>query len=327
MYILPYMLPVLLTASAASIARSKTVPVDDITIHLDGPTTDGSAVGTGELAKAAKSAADDMIKWFPWKTPQASVEIEKNKCNPWTISSPTTKDEPKKLLWPPQVTAPMPLEALYSIMKVHSSDGNHILNGYLSRTDYSIFVTKAYFTPVKNLDKAALSDDVLAFCSLVLSYAKSAATPLMRDESPKLRTPFMPRNDFATLYNQVKPKLNIPLFPLFEQLACYKKRKDGKLDLVFKNEAAKSGGTMSIKAWIEGIASNKDLLTTFDKSIDGSIGGLGTKTEKMYKGTRAVPLFEFRDLDAIKTSEIENFMTNIDKSIQTLHDKYKAAPK
>ncbi|KAE8130920.1 hypothetical protein BDV38DRAFT_289176 [Aspergillus pseudotamarii] len=414
MHILPYMLPVLLTASAASIARSTTEHVDDIMVYRDGPTADGSAgigvelespffkfahpgcsmdntnaakkavvdkrqgtnwlltadtgvdpgklnaefifdgqkikVGTGELAKAGKAAADDLVKWYPWQKPQTEVQIANNKCNPWKITSPTSKDKPDIVPWDPQVTAPMPLEALYSIMQMHKDNKAHVLNGIMLRTDYSILVTKLYFTPVKEIKPAALSDDVLAFCSLVLSYAKSLdGKPLKPDESPKLRTPFMPRNDFVTLYNQVESKLKgIPLLPLFEKLACYKVSA-GKLaldkkfctgtakapvpnkvfaGLTFKNTASKSpDATLTVKAWIEGIAAKKDLLTAFDKTIDGSIGGLGSKTEKMYQGTRNVPLFEFRDLKDITTSGIEKFMVQVDTAIQDLHKKYKVAPK
>lgn len=107
--------------------------------------------------------------------------------------------------------------------------------------------------------------------------------------------------------------------------------------LEFKNEAAIPAAQMSIKSWIEGIGSNKDLLTAFDKSIDGSIGGLGSKTEKMYNSPRSVPLFEFRSLDSIvtethmagkqKLTGIVDFMTAADKAVQDLHKTYKNAPK
>lgn len=98
--------------------------------------------------------------------------------------------------------------------------------------------------------------------------------------------------------------------------------------LTFKNTASKSPeATLTVKDWIEGIAAKKDLLTKFDKTIDGSIGGLGSKMEKMYQGTRNVPLFEFRDLKDITTSGIEKFMIQVDTAVQDLHKKYKVAPK
>ena len=89
------------------------------------------------------------------------------------------------------------------------------------------------------------------------------------------------------------------------------------------------GASVNIKSWIQGIGSNSpspDLLTSFDKNIDGSIGGFGTKMEKMYNSQRSVPLFEFRDLDGIKTSGFESFMTQADSAIQTLHKDFANPP-
>jgi hypothetical protein len=88
---------------------------------------------------------------------------------------------------------------------------------------------------------------------------------------------------------------------------------------------------MNVKEWIEGIAAghpSPDLLTTFDQEIDGSIGGLGSKTELMYKSTREVPLFEFRGLmgSHIITETLETFMASVDNEIQELHTKYAKAP-
>lgn len=55
--------------------------------------------------------------------------------------------------------------------------------------------------------------------------------------------------------------------------------------LEFKNPAATPHATMNIKSWIEGIGKSSgstDMLSTFDKSIKGSIGGLGSKMESMW---------------------------------------------
>lgn len=119
----------------------------------------------------------------------------------------------------------MPLEALYSLMKIHHEEKEHVLKGWIYGADYSVLVTQEYFQSIKGFEKTKPSDDVLAFCSLVLSYAKSAKKALQRNESPKLRTTIMPRNDFVTIFNQVKSKLPGDLFPLFQTLACYKTTK------------------------------------------------------------------------------------------------------
>lgn len=82
------------------------------------------------------------------------------------------------------------------------------------------------------------------------------------------------------------------------------------------------GDNLKIKDWIQGIGAQSpspDLLTQFDQNIDGSIGGLGNRLEKAYNSDRLAPLFEFRDLDTIKTSAFEDFMQKVDQAIQDLH--------
>jgi hypothetical protein len=100
--------------------------------------------------------------------------------------------------------------------------------------------------------------------------------------------------------------------------------------LSYTNTARNPIATVSIKDWIQGIGKgdpSPDALSKFDKSIDKSIGGLGTKMEKVYNLQRSVPLFEFRNLDTKDTSEVEGFMTKVDSAIQDLHKKFADAPK
>ena len=87
--------------------------------------------------------------------------------------------------------------------------------------------------------------------------------------------------------------------------------------------------SVNIKGWIEGIGRgdpSPDALTRFDQSIDSSIGGLGTQMEKMYNLDRSVPLFEFRNLDDVTTSEVEDFMNKVDSAIQDLHNNFVNPP-
>ena len=99
----------------------------------------------------------------------------------------------------------MPLEALYSLMKEHQADPDpderNPLDGYNDNPEHKLVVVKQeYFQSNKNgIDQSKVTDDVLGFCSLVLSYAK-AAKELETNESPKLRTVFMPRTEFKTIY-------------------------------------------------------------------------------------------------------------------------------
>jgi hypothetical protein len=87
--------------------------------------------------------------------------------------------------------------------------------------------------------------------------------------------------------------------------------------------------TVNIKDWIQDIATGNsalDLFSAFDKNYDSSIGGLNQATEKMFSSQRAVPLFEFRDLKPVQTSGFPTFMSNVDVTIQVLHQEFAAQP-
>ena len=109
--------------------------------------------------------------------------------------------------------------------------GRNILNGIGRRGDYLVLVTQEYFQSNTNgIDGSKVTDDVLGFCSLVLSYAKAASETLKPDQSPKLFLTFMPRTEFNTIYKQVKTKIPGDLFNLFNSLACYTlDKKSGEL--------------------------------------------------------------------------------------------------
>ncbi|KAL8671114.1 MAG: hypothetical protein Q9168_004383 [Polycauliona sp. 1 TL-2023] len=317
-------------------------------------------VGNGDAAKTGKAVAEDLIEWKPWTGGGTqTVHIANNKCNPWRISGPSKRSKPEDIQWSPQITAPIPLEALYSLMTEHQADPDikdrNILNGFdsPSRGFTPVVATKAYFQSNPNgIEASKVTDDVLAFCSLVLSYAKAASIKLPPNGSPKLYSSFTPRTEFNTLYKQVKSKLPGDLFPLLNSLACYKTDKDrvvvDKAYCSGPDTAPKPNNkfgalsytnfdtTVNIKEWIEGIGKGNpspDKLTEFDKSVDGSIGGLGSSLEKMYNSQRSVPLFEFRDLlecstaDMGNTPGIETFMSKVDTAIQELHKKFAVAPK
>ncbi|KAH7313934.1 hypothetical protein B0I35DRAFT_280101 [Stachybotrys elegans] len=143
----------------------------------------------------------------------------------------------------PQVTVPMPLEGVYSLM-VEQKLGpepqrRNILNGFPSSVfrEKPALVIKDFFeTKPNGMEKNKVGDDVLAFASIVLSYAKIAHNSrfpiesLQPGSSPKLATTFMPRTDFNVLFNEVKSKIPGDLFKLFETLACYETVvKSGKL--------------------------------------------------------------------------------------------------
>lgn len=109
---------------------------------------------------------------------------------------------------------------------------------------------------------------------------------------------------------------------------------NGKLGgLKFSNTAKFPPASVNIKDWISGIGSGSgigdpkvDALSDFDRSVDGSIGGLDVRMEKMYNSQRSVPLFEFRDLDPIYTPGVEQFMKDVDSAIQTFHGDFANTP-
>lgn len=174
-----------------------------------------------------------QIGWAPWKGDRPkTLNIDNNKCNPWNIEV-NTNEKPESLPWSPQITAPMPLEALYSLMEENLKDPleKNILDGTNFRfRDKLVLVTKDYFvSKPNNIDGSKITNDVLAFCTLVLSYAKAATENLKPDQSPKLFIPFMPRTEFNTMFQIVKPKLTGDLFSLFDTLACYNTDKSGNV--------------------------------------------------------------------------------------------------
>ena len=124
----------------------------------------------------------------------------------------------------------MPLEALYSLMKEQLADpsNRNIIDGICLRGDFLVVVTQKYFQSNTNgIDGSKVTDDVLGFCSLILSYAKIASNALQPDQSPKQFLTFMPRTEFNTIYQQVKSKIQGDLFTLFNSLACYKTNRNG----------------------------------------------------------------------------------------------------
>lgn len=101
---------------------------------------------------------------------------------------------------------------------------------YAERSQKLVLVKEKYFaSKPNNIDGSKLTNDVLAFCTLVLSYAKAATVELKADQSPKLFIVFMPRTEFNTLFRLVKPKLPGDLFSLFNTLACYNTERLGKV--------------------------------------------------------------------------------------------------
>ncbi|KAL9084424.1 MAG: hypothetical protein Q9165_008062 [Trypethelium subeluteriae] len=320
-------------------------------------------VGDGSATAAGKAATGDLMGWTPWTdNPPNQITIQDfPQCNPWMVTGLDQNTDKGGIFWVPQVTAPMPLEALYSLMQENlrgTLNGRNILNGQTSFTTGQNLqlVTKEYFQSASlKMDPNKITDDVLGFCTLVLSYAKAADKDQPADTSPKHWLTFMPRTEFNTIYSSVKSKFSGPLFDVFNTLACYKTdqgervtldtdyctgtaakpvtgNKFAGLQYKYTGESNAAGTnplTVNIKDWIQNIGigyPSPDSLSAFDQHYDGSIGGLNKAVEKLYRSQRTVPLFEFRDLDPLTTMDFESFMDSVDSAIQTLHQRFATPP-
>ncbi|KAI0388673.1 hypothetical protein F5Y17DRAFT_470265 [Xylariaceae sp. FL0594] len=285
-------------------------------------------LGTGDAARAGAAVAADLAAWQPWNTGDTNnIEVEDSPCNPWSLPKSIRRGtDPGLVEWAAQITAPMPLEGLYSLMgeEAKGAPNLNIINGGESRRTNGgkpnlVFVTTDFFQATPNgMTPSTVTDDVLGFCSLVLTYAKGAKALLLPDQNPKLLLNFMPLTEFITMFQQVKSKMPGDLFTLFNTLALDRNYCSGSLKAPVPNGQfaaltyTSTSASMNINTWIDGIGAGsggKDALSVFDESIDGSIGGLGTVTENMFNSQRAVPIFEFRDLPTYFTKDLESFIS------------------
>lgn len=136
----------------------------------------------------------------------------------------------------------MPLEAVYDLMLLqraaldkNTASSNPITGSPVRFSDDFILITKQYFDNKPNgISKDAVTNDLLAFLSLVLTYAKNAKYKMNGDQSPKFFASFMPRSDFTVLYDQVEKKLEGDLWDLVNTLACYKRKVEKQGNVVKK---------------------------------------------------------------------------------------------
>ncbi|KAJ5981144.1 hypothetical protein N7481_008442 [Penicillium waksmanii] len=298
-------------------------------------------LGSGQAETVAKEIVKDFINWQPWKKrtgkDRVKIEVEDTPCD-FYIDAPGPKDDATNIFWQPQSPPLCRLRLLSLEIPPRSPLGAQAL------------VNKNYFKKKPNgIDPVSLTDDTVAFLSLVLTYAKTIAKdPLKQDESVKLRSVFMPRTDFHTLYTQVKSQLPGDLWNIINTISCYTpidpkdkkatelnpnsafyvklRKKNDKITFVPRTTLgdAKFGST-TIKDWIKNL-DKEDLLTRFDKEIDGSVGGLGSKMEKVLGTSRDAPLFEFRDLEWQATPSIASFVKDADAKLTQLHQKYRQVP-
>ncbi len=171
--------------------------------------------------------------WQPWKQRKGKIESRLRSrifhaTSILTLRASTLMRRPYP--FDSQITAPLPLEAMYYLIKERASykylpDNNEYYNLIGESTRHPgtlVLATKGFFRDKPNgIVSGSLTDDTLAFLSLVMTYAKTIANnPLKKDESVKLRSVFMPRTDFTTLYNKVKSQLPGDLWNIIDTISC-----------------------------------------------------------------------------------------------------------
>ncbi|KAL8968709.1 MAG: hypothetical protein Q9183_002335 [Haloplaca sp. 2 TL-2023] len=95
-----------------------------------------------------------------------------------------------------------------------------------------------------------------------------------------------------------------------------------------KNSETNDRDCLTVKDWVASIEDgpSPDKLTTLDKLVDGQIGALGEALENIIDTTRAVPLFEYRDLGGYLTTQLEDKVTKAEQTIIDYHNQYKNPP-
>ncbi|KAL8869501.1 MAG: hypothetical protein Q9174_004225 [Haloplaca sp. 1 TL-2023] len=283
-------------------------------------------------------------------------DIEGNQCNPWSIANPKMAGSARNLDWAVQVTGPLPLEAIKDLFtKALGLANSPLLSPFRSGAGI-VSVTQEFFQSSPNgIARDSVKADVLGFLSLIVSYAKKATPtdpPNYETLSPKFTMSVMPRTDFVTMYAQVKSALpgTGSLYDLVKILACYKNIEDYvELDPTFcdgseedpepkeymdgvgwclRNTDTQETGCLKVSDWIDSIenGASPDELTKLDRLVDGQIGGLGEALENVVDTSRAVPLFEFRNLGGKKPNEFQGFVTKAERALIDYHNQYKTPP-
>ena len=151
------------------------------------------------------------------------MTIDKCSIDDWKISKPSDPGSVDKIGWQPQVTVPMPLEAIQEL--ISTVVGDQTPTSPLLTANGHVLVKKEFFGKYEIKDEN-LTDDVLGFFSLVMSYVK-ADWDFGTSGSPKQLTNIMPRTDFTTIYTQLRGKIQGGiLYEVCKELACFKD--DGK---------------------------------------------------------------------------------------------------
>ena len=161
-------------------------------------------------------------------------DIADNQCNPWVVTLPKDQKNPDDFSWGPQVTVPMPLEALHDIFGVMAGQGSSelVVEGRNARKDRHVYVTGDFFQANPNgLSKDNVKASVLGFLSLLVTFAKLPKTAPGHESSDSYKQDIsiLPRTDFTSIYNNIKQDIEMQgsLLDLVKILACYSNQNNG----------------------------------------------------------------------------------------------------
>ncbi|KAH8705721.1 hypothetical protein BGW36DRAFT_422261 [Talaromyces proteolyticus] len=302
-------------------------------------------IGASTAEAAAKAVADDIISWNPFADmTDNKVSITGNLCNPWTIFGGGTAGEVATIQWSPQVTAPMPLQAIYELFGQRT--GSILLPKPTHANQNMVMVTKKFFQSNPNgMSSNDIQEDVLGFFSIIMTYAKAADK--LDESGPKALMSIMPRTEFSTIFKLVKSRVKGDLYEIVKVLACYKSNENdvdldshycsgtvesptpnGQMDkqsftLVMDDKGKQDSA--SVKDWMDSIQAgiSPDRLTEVDEVRNSQVGGLGKALENLLDSSQAAPLFEFRRLAKITASDLSDFASKVESAVIDFHKKYK----
>lgn len=125
----------------------------------------------------------------------------------------------------------MPLAAIDGLFKQAKAvlATNPLVGDTRSQRENMVWVNKDFFAsnPQGN-QKEKVSEDMMAFFSLVLSYVKpNGKSRATLNKSAKGLSSIMPRTDFLTMYQAVKDKIKgDDLYEMVKTLTCYTNEED-----------------------------------------------------------------------------------------------------
>ncbi|KAL8895447.1 MAG: hypothetical protein Q9207_008169 [Kuettlingeria erythrocarpa] len=312
---------------------------------------DGTQIklGAGTATEAASLVANDFTSWDPSAAMDDNgLDVEDSTCNPWSVVSPDRGGAANSLQWALQVTAPLPLEAISDLFDKAVKKQTSALLPDIAPERRMVHVSNDFFQSNPNgISSDAVTDDVLGFFSLVMSYAKGARQE-SSDTSPKEIMSIMPRTDFTNIFSMLEAEVTGDLYDLVKKLACYRNSGDtleiderfcsgpindpqpnGQMDRQAFTVSSPNGQSQSctVQEWIKSIQdkASPDRLSELDQVIDGSIGGLKDVSEYILGTNQPVPLFEFRRLAGVKAGDMEKQVGDAEQAVIDYHTKYASA--